>query len=159
MSDLFELVEPQRVVAVLVGRNRVGEVEASLLEVVNRDIQSHTQLSSLNAMNPRSGVLTRLVGQVLDAADHDDTVLAINRPDDNDIEVAIISAAVFGAGAGLDIPTVWVVQDTAMRGAPQLTGHAETRIVALARNALWLARRGSVTAWTEELRNRGCIDV
>lgn len=159
MSSDFELVEPQRVVAVLVSRNRVGDVHVSLLEVVDRHIHSQTHLASLDAMNPRSGVLSRMVGDVLDAADHEDTVLAINRPDDNDIEVAIISAAIFGAGSGLDIPTVWVVQDIAMRGAPPLTGHAETRIVALARNALWLARRGSVTAWTDEVKSRGNNDV
>ena len=159
MSAKFELIEPRRVVAVHVGRNRFGEVEASLLEVVDRHIESYIQLAAMEARHPKEEVLAHLVDQVLDTADADNTVLAINRPDSNDIEVAMVSAAIFGAGSGIAIPTVWVLQSTAMRGAPPLTGNAETRIVALARNALWLARRGSVTAWTHVVRSRRNLNV
>ena len=134
--------EPVRVVAALGGRDSDGSAGVNLVVAERRTISMSQRWNVHAGKGVSPGRLKEIVDNVLDLADDEDTVLAVNRPDDNDNEVAVLSAALYGAGVGLGLPTLWVWQPNPLRGAPKLSGLGDARTVTLARNALWLAQHG-----------------
>lgn len=151
-GNLFS--EPRQVVAVRVGRDTHSEVKVSMLVARDRHITECGWIGETNGSGIGPGALSRLVEKVIDIADDEETLLAVNQPDSNDVELAVIAAAIFGAGSGLGIPTAMVLQSNPLRGAPVLSGSGETMVVTVARNALWLAWNGYVKSWTEKEHSR-----
>ena len=152
MSDRTKSVgsEPARIVAALSGRDEHGL--AVNVVVAERRVISIAQRWSVPASKGLSpGRLQDIVDDVLDLADDDDTMLTVNRPDSNDNDVAVLSSAIYGAGIGCGIATLWVWQSNPLRGAPKLSGAGDTRAVTLARNGLWLAQHGYVPSVVDEM--------